>query len=93
MARDAAHPVTLYTRHDCHLCEDAAAMLQRLAGPLGLRVVTCDVDADPALQGRYGDRVPVVAIDGEEIAAGLLHEPALEVAIRERLGGRDRSSA
>lgn len=91
MVRDAARTVTLYTRYDCHLCEDAAAMLQRLAWPLGLRVVTCDVDTDPALQGRYGDRVPVVAIYGEEIAAGLLHEPTLAVAIRARLGGRYRS--
>ena len=49
----------------------------------------CDVDTDPALQSRYGDRVPVVAMAGEEIAAGPLHASALRAAIQTRLDGSD----
>jgi glutaredoxin len=66
---EAAGPprrVTLYTRAGCHLCETAAAVLaaERDRFPFALEVV--DVDADPELAGRYGVRVPVVAVDGVE---------------------------
>ena len=58
--------VTLYTRRGCHLCEDAEAVLRaaRERTRFALRLV--DIDADPELAGRYGVRVPVVAIDGVE---------------------------
>jgi glutaredoxin len=58
--------VTLYTRVGCHLCEAAAAVLaaERERSWFTLEVV--DVDRDPELAGRYGVRVPVVAVDGVE---------------------------
>lgn len=34
----------------------------------GLRLELCDVDLDPELAAEYGDRVPVVVIDGDEFA-------------------------
>jgi glutaredoxin len=58
--------VTLITRVDCHLCEDAEATLRRLAGELGFGYEELDVDADPARRAEYSDRVPVVLIDGRE---------------------------
>jgi glutaredoxin len=67
-AEEAGPPrrVTLYTRAGCHLCETAAAVLaaERERLPFALEVV--DVDTDPELAGRYGVRVPVVAVDGVE---------------------------
>ena len=56
----------LLTRADCHLCAVAAETLDRVAGEAGLTVTTVDVDADPQLQAEYGDRVPVVLLDGQE---------------------------
>jgi glutaredoxin len=56
----------LLTRAACHLCEVAAETLERIAGEVGLPVVPVDVDADPELQAEYGDRVPVVLLDGRE---------------------------
>ncbi len=56
----------LLTRVGCHLCEIAAETLARLAGEVGLEPVSVDVDADPGLQAEYGDRVPVVLLDGRE---------------------------
>jgi glutaredoxin len=59
--------VTLYTRAGCHLCEAAAQVIgQVAAGRAHVEVV--DIDADPALTDRYTVRVPVVAVDGVEIA-------------------------
>jgi glutaredoxin len=56
----------LLTRAGCHLCETAAATLQVLAAEAGLAVAAVDVDTDPELQAEYGDRVPVVLLDGRE---------------------------
>lgn len=58
--------VHLYTRAGCGVCERAARLVAREAG--GCEIRTVDVDADPGLARRYGIRVPVVAVDGLEVA-------------------------
>ena len=58
--------VTLYGKPDCHLCEEARAVVAtvRRERPFELREV--DVSIDPGLNREYGERRPVVEIDGEE---------------------------
>ncbi|MGY1622701.1 glutaredoxin family protein [Geodermatophilus sp. SYSU D00965] len=56
----------LLTREGCHLCEDAATTLAQIAAEAGLPTASVDVDSDPELQAEYGDRVPVVLLDGRE---------------------------
>ena len=56
----------LLGRAGCHLCEVAAETLTRIATEAGLEPYAVDVDTDPELQGEYGDRVPVVLLDGRE---------------------------
>jgi hypothetical protein len=56
----------LLTRVGCHLCEQAADVLSGIAAEAGLVPESVDVDADPELQAEYGDRVPVVLLDGRE---------------------------
>ena len=56
----------LLTRANCHLCEVAAETLDRIGAEAGVPVTALDVDADPELQAEYGDRVPVVLLDGRE---------------------------
>ena len=55
--------VTLISRNGCHLCEDAEAVLDRIVPGQWTRV---DVDSDVGLERDYGDRVPVVLLDGVE---------------------------
>ena len=62
----ADHEVTLLGRVGCHLCETAAETLTRIGGEAGLVPEVVDVDIDPELQAEYGDRVPVVLLDGRE---------------------------
>jgi Glutaredoxin-like domain (DUF836) len=59
--------LTLYGKPGCHLCDDARAVVSdALAGrDVSLREV--DVTLDPVLERRYGERIPVVAGDGEEL--------------------------
>jgi glutaredoxin len=59
--------VTLYTRAGCHLCEEAERVLVAERAATAFRLELVDVDRDPELQRRYGVRVPVVAVDGEEL--------------------------
>jgi glutaredoxin len=56
----------LLTRAGCHLCVPAAETLARIGEEAGLVPEEVDVDADPELQAEYGDRVPVVLLDGRE---------------------------
>jgi glutaredoxin len=60
------HTVTLLTRVGCHLCDDAKHVLVRIAEQTGVAWDEVDVDADPELAYEYGDRVPVVLLDGAE---------------------------
>ncbi|RPI46355.1 MAG: glutaredoxin family protein [Betaproteobacteria bacterium] len=53
--------LTLYGRGYCHLCEDMLAALEPIGARLGFEVDVVDVDRDPALEARYGERVPVLA--------------------------------
>jgi len=61
-------PLRLYTRVGCCLCEGLEARLGALDPPPPLERV--DVDGDPALQARYGLRVPVLARPGGPAASG-----------------------
>lgn len=59
--------VTVYTREDCHLCEDAITAIrtvtESVATPVEIDLV--DIDAEQSLRAEYGDRVPYVLIDGQ----------------------------
>lgn len=83
----SAAPVelTLYSRSYCHLCDDflAAMEVPLAAGIATVRIV--DVDSDPALELRYGDRVPVLALSDEEICEHLF-DPARLREVLARLG-------
>ena len=58
------HRLVLYERAGCHLCEDAAAILDT---ELGIGVYErVDIDTHDDLIVRYGFRVPVVSLDGSE---------------------------
>jgi len=62
--------LTLLTRAYCHLCDDMRAALTPVAAQAGATVVEVDVDADPILEARFGDRVPVLlhgGMDGAEL--------------------------
>ncbi|SEO65780.1 glutaredoxin family protein [Trujillonella endophytica] len=67
----------LLTRVGCHLCEEAADRLAPIAAEAGLTVIPVDVDADPGLQAEYGDRVPVVLLDGREHSYFTVDAPRL----------------
>lgn len=50
----------LYSRADCHLCDQVVMMMDRL----GVRWRPVDIDSDPELARRYGVRIPVLQRPG-----------------------------
>jgi len=54
--------VTLYSRQDCHLCDQARADLESLQGEIPHQLVVIDVDSDIKLKREYGFEVPVVSV-------------------------------
>ena len=66
MTGDCVARLTLITRPGCHLCEVAKEALARVAADTGEGFVEVDVESDVALESEYGDRVPVVLLDGKE---------------------------
>jgi hypothetical protein len=56
--------VVLFERADCHLCEEARILLDQILGPD--RYDRVDIDLADELVVRYGFRVPVLAVDGED---------------------------
>lgn len=63
---------TIYTKPGCCLCDEAHAVLAEFMREhpdetgVSQRIETIDITADPELLERYGERIPVVLIDGIE---------------------------
>ena len=70
--------LTLYGKPGCHLCHDAREAVKRvlLERPIGLEEV--DITRDPVLFGRYGERIPVLELDGEVLFELFVDEAGLE---------------
>jgi glutaredoxin len=66
--------VTLYTRRNCPLCDEAARLLRRLAPEFGLEVEEMDIEGDATLLERYRDSIPVIALEGEPLLSAPLRE-------------------
>ena len=67
--------LTLITRQDCHLCEEASNDLARLLArftdlhpDMPYTVEVLDVDSDPELLNQYSEEVPVLLINGEQVS-------------------------
>jgi glutaredoxin len=69
--------VTLYGRAGCHLCDDARAALERIRASAPFVLEEIDIESDDALLRRYVERIPVIALDGEELFDFFVDEQAL----------------
>ena len=68
--------LTLYGRSYCHLCEDMVAALETLHSEFAFDISIVDVDADPELEARYDELVPVLVDEaGNEICHYFLDFP------------------
>jgi glutaredoxin len=69
--------LVLYGRDGCHLCDDARDVLVRVGHPFE----EVDIETDPELHKRYLERIPVVALDGEELYDFFIDETDLRTRV------------
>ncbi|MCL3837774.1 glutaredoxin family protein [Aeromicrobium duanguangcaii] len=58
--------VVVYSREGCHLCEAAEQVVSQIVAETGDSWARVDIDADPDLQQRFTDQVPVTFVDGRQ---------------------------
>jgi glutaredoxin len=73
--------VTLYSQADCGLCAEAEGVLRRLQREIHFTLEVVDIESDKGLLDRYWDKVPVVAVDGKEVAEAPIDAGRLRSAI------------
>ena len=69
--------LTVYSRHGCHLCEEMIAALQEMQGRFRFGIAVVDVDSDPELVSRYGEKLPVLAHGARELCHHVLDRVAV----------------
>ena len=79
----------LLTRQGCTICTGAATRLRQLADELGFELTITDVDAlaaagDATLRAEFGDRLPVVLLDGAEHSYWEVDDPRLRADLTNR---------
>ena len=81
-----AQKAVLYTRQDCHLCEQARQVLERN----GFRVESVDIDRDESLRQQFDLCVPVVEINGRVRFRGRVNEILLRRLVdHQKQGSQD----
>ena len=73
--------VRFVTRSVCRICEEAYPIVARRAHRKGWAFESIDVD-DAGLAAEFGDRVPVVMLDGVEVLAGRFDKRQVRGALR-----------
>jgi glutaredoxin len=73
--------VVLYGREGCCLCDDARELLLRARTHYDFELEERDIESDPELHRAYLERIPVIAIDGEEVLELLIGEGELHRAL------------
>ncbi len=74
--------IVLYSRPDCHLCDEAREGLERMRASgddFDLREV--DIDGDDELLRAYLERIPVIEVSGREICELGLDEGAVRAVL------------
>ena len=74
--------MVLYSKPGCHLCEDMHAVVRRALAGTGVAVTERNITLNLDDYARYRHDVPVLVIDGREVARHRVTEAALVSALR-----------
>jgi Glutaredoxin-like domain (DUF836) len=77
----AAHRITLLTRPGCHLCDEARAVIERVAADLGVAWQERDITGSAEDLRAYSDMIPVTLIDGVQHDFWRVSEQRLRAAL------------
>jgi glutaredoxin len=69
--------VTLFGKPGCHLCDEARDLVRRVCDGRAVELREIDITLDPTLNREYGERIPVLALNGEELFEYFVDEGVL----------------
>ena len=69
--------ITIYSKPDCHLCDRAKEVVERCRRKTDFTIEVIDISQDPELYERYRNDIPVILLDGREIARHFIRERQL----------------
>jgi glutaredoxin len=74
--------IDIYSRPDCHLCDEAKEVIERVRCrfPFSIRVI--NIETDPELEKAYGEQIPVVFINGNKAFKYHVDEAELERKVK-----------
>jgi glutaredoxin len=70
--------LTLYGKPGCHLCEEARDAVRAACAGRDVQLVEVDITLDPAVERDFRERIPVLALDGEELFEFFVDQDALK---------------
>jgi hypothetical protein len=82
----SAPTITLLTRPGCHLCDEARAVIERVAAELGISWQERDITGSAEDLRAYSDMIPVTLIDGVQHDFWRVSEKRLRAALSARRG-------
>lgn len=76
--------LSLMSRNYCHLCHDMEVALQPLLEEFSATLKVFDVDADPVLEVKYDELVPVLLHGDQELCHYFLDEEKVSAYLSKR---------
>jgi hypothetical protein len=77
--------LTLYSKPDCHLCEEMEQELQKAARGMAVRVTRVDISKDADLEKKYSMEIPLLTFGGERLARHKADERTLAAKLKKIL--------
>ena len=78
--------VTLYSKPECCLCDEALEVIDRVRGQHPFELVKVNIDTDERLSALHRERIPVVLVDGEEKFVYRVDEESLMLMVAQPAG-------
>jgi glutaredoxin len=64
--KSSPREVIIYSRPGCHLCDEAKAVIKRVAAQVPIILHEVNIDNDPDARARFNEEIPVIFIDGRK---------------------------
>jgi glutaredoxin len=77
--------VIMYSKNNCPLCDKAKRVLEEINEEFPITIEEIDIYQDDALLEKYQLMIPVIEIDGEEIAFGMIQKEPIRKRLLEKI--------
>ncbi|MBB2892915.1 glutaredoxin family protein [Flexivirga oryzae] len=76
--------ITLIGKPDCHLCDQARAVIERVCADTGESFTERNILEEPELLATYAEQIPVTLVDGKQHDYWRVDEQRLRKALARR---------